>query len=167
MKAYLDNNVVSSIVKDDNKSQSSALTRLLEACEQCKVELVTSEITLEEIKRCPESYRPPLEEMFELLQKVPIARWDELVGVNSYGDKYSWINTPMIQNDPLFDSLLSLGLEVVDARHVYVASKQACDVFLTCDNSPRTGILRRATKIKNLSGMVVQKPSELVASQGW
>jgi hypothetical protein len=41
MKVYLDNNVVSSIVKeDDNKSQSSALTRLLEAREHGEVEVV-------------------------------------------------------------------------------------------------------------------------------
>jgi hypothetical protein len=48
MKVYLDNNVVSSISKDDNKTQSDALTRLLEAHEQRRVQLVTSEITLED-----------------------------------------------------------------------------------------------------------------------
>jgi hypothetical protein len=166
MKVYLDNNVVSSIVKDDNKSQSYALTRLLEAYEQHKVEVVTSEITLEEIKRCPECFRPPLERTFRLLEKVPVVRWDELMGMNCYGDKYTWINTPMIQNDPLYDALLSQGLEAVDARHVFVATKQTCDVFLTCDNTRRTGILRRAAAIKKLCGVVVQKPSELVAGQG-
>jgi hypothetical protein len=167
MKAYLDNNVVSSIVKDDNKSQSSALTRLLEAREQHKVEVVTSEITLEEIQKCPECYRPPLERTFRLLEKVPIVRWDDLMGVNSSGDKYTWINTPVIHNDPLYATLLSLGLEVIDARHVFVAAKQTCDVFLTCDNSPRTSILRRAAEIKKLCGLIVQMPSELVAGQGW
>ena len=70
MKAYLDNNVVSSIVKDDNKSQSSALTRLLEAGEQQTIELVTSEVTLEEIKRTPEQFRAPL----SFLNRVDIRR---------------------------------------------------------------------------------------------
>jgi hypothetical protein len=60
MKVYLDNNVVSSISRDDNKAQSAAITRLLEAHEQRKVEVVTSEITLEEIRKCPPVYRPPL-----------------------------------------------------------------------------------------------------------
>jgi hypothetical protein len=81
----------------------------------------TSEITLEEIKRCPECYRPPLERTFRLLEKVPIVCWDDLMGVNSSGDKYTWINTPVIQNDPLYDALLSLELEVIDTRHLFVA----------------------------------------------
>ena len=167
MKVYLDNNVVSSISKDDNKTQSDALTRLLEAHEQHRVQLVTSEITLEEIRRCPEAYRPPLERTFRLLEKVPVVRWAELVGINTYGDKYTWINTPMIRNDALFDALLSLGLEAVDAQHIYVATKQTCAIFLTCDNSRRTSIIRRAAGIEQLCGMVVQMPSQLVAAEGW
>jgi predicted nucleic acid-binding protein len=167
MKVYLDNNVVSSILKDDNKTQSGPLTRLLEAHEQRRVQLVTSEITLEEIRRCPKAYRPPLERTFRLLEKVPVVRWAELVGINTYGDKYTWINTPMIRNDALFDALLSLGLEPVDAQHIYVATRQTCTIFLTYDNSRRTGIIRRADGIKQLCGMVVQMPSQLVAAEGW
>jgi hypothetical protein len=163
MKAYLDNNVVSAIARDDNAFESSALDRLLSAYEEGKVKLVTSEITLEEIKAYRGPGRPPVERTFRLLEKVPIVRWDELMGVNSYGDKYTWINTPMIQNDPVYDELLSLGLGVVDAKHVFVGAKQSCDTFLTCDK----GILHRAADIRNLCGMVVQKPSELVAGQGW
>jgi predicted nucleic acid-binding protein len=167
MKAYLDNNVVSSIVKDDNESQSSALTRLLEAGEQQTIELVTSEVTLEEIRRTPKQYRAPLERTFRLLEKIPVVRWDSLLYINSYGTASTWVNCPVIQNEPLYDALLSLGLEVVDARHVFVAAKQSCDAFLTCDNTPRTGILRRAAKISALCELLVQRPSEFVANQGW
>jgi predicted nucleic acid-binding protein len=163
MKAYLDNDVVSAIAKDDNASESSALDRLLAAHEARRVELVTSEVTLEEIKAYRGSSRAPVERTFRLLEKVPIVRWDELVGVNSYGDSYTWINTPVIQNDPAYDELLSRGLKVVDARHVFVAAKQSCETFLTCDS----GILHRAADIRKLFGMVVQKPSNLVAAQGW
>lgn len=55
MKAYLDNNVVSAIAKDDTPAESGALDRLLVAHEQGNVELVTSELTLDEIK----AYRGP------------------------------------------------------------------------------------------------------------
>jgi hypothetical protein len=163
MKAYLDNDVVSAIAKDDNPSESSALDRLLVAYEEDKVELVTSELTLVEINAYRGPWRTAVERMFRLLKKVPIVRWDELMGVNSYGDERTWINTPMIQNDPLYDALLSLGLKVVDAKHVFVAAKHGCAAFLTCDG----GILHRAAEITKLCGVIVQKPSELVAGHGW
>src|SRR5437660_12739403 len=105
MKAYLDNNVVSSIVKDDIESQSDALSRLLEAGDQGKVQLVTSEITLEEIKRVPSRYRAPLERTFRLLEKVPVVRWEELLFITNDGSGNNW---PVIQSDPLYRDLLSL-----------------------------------------------------------
>ena len=93
--------------------------------------------------------------------------------MKSYGDNRTWINTPIIQNDPDYEALLKIGLgrerrgkpQGVDAQHVFVAVKQACDVFLTCDG----GILHhdRASAIKNRFSMVVEKPSDLVARQRW
>jgi hypothetical protein len=73
------------------------------------------------------------------------------------------INTPMIQNDPIYDKLLALGVKTVDAQHVFVAAKNACAAFLTCDN----GILTRGTNIETLCGVAVQKPSDFVTGQGW
>jgi len=163
MKAYLDTNIVSSIVTDDNESQSSALTRLLAAQEQHKIELITSELTLQEIKRIPAQFRAPHERTFMLIGRIPVVPSESLLYINTYGS----INSGVFQNDPLYDALLSLGLKVDDARHVFVAAKQPCDAFLTCDNTPGTGILRRAVKIKELCGLLVQRPSEFVANQGW
>ena len=164
MKAYLDNNVVSSIVRDDIESQSAAISRLLEAGDQGWVQLVTSEITREEIKRAPSKHRPPLERTFHLLEKVPVVRWEELLFITNDGSGNNW---PVIRSDPLYEGMLSLGLEETDAKHLFVASKQSCGFFLTCDNTQRTGILRRATKLLKLCGIVVQRPSEFVAAQGW
>jgi hypothetical protein len=48
--AYLDNNIVSAIAKDDEPTESDALDRLLEANDEGKVHLVTSKLTLMEIK---------------------------------------------------------------------------------------------------------------------
>jgi predicted nucleic acid-binding protein len=163
MKVYLDNNIVSAIAKDDHPVESGALDRLLEAKDEGKVHLVTSEVTLGEIKAYRGPKRPPVERTFRLLQKVSIIRWDQLLGINSYGDARSWINAPMIQNDPDFSALLALGVDTVDAQHVFVAAKHACGAFLTCDR----GILQSAPAIGKLFGLVVQKPSDFVASQGW
>jgi len=120
-------------------------------------------VTLEEIKAYRGSSRSPVERIFRLLEKVPIVRWDQLVGVNSYGNKYTWINAPRIQNDPVYGGLLALGVDTVDAQHVFVAAKNACNTFLTCDK----GILGCAPAIQKLSGLVVQRPSGFVTSQGW
>jgi len=158
MKAYLDNNVVSAIAKDDTPPESDALARLLVANEQGKVDLVTSEVTLREIERYRGSGRESTERTFDLPEKVPVVAWDKLVGINSYGDRRTWINSLIIQTDELYNSLLGLGLETVDAQHVFVATKQACDVFLTCDG----GVLKRASAIGQLCKLSVQKPSKLV-----
>jgi hypothetical protein len=163
VKAYLDNNVVSAIAKDDALDQSDALDRLLAAYDEGKVDLVTSELTHTEIKNYRGPMRPPVERTFRLLNKVPVVRWDELMGINSQVNKYTMINTPMIHNDPLYQALLELGLKTVDAQHVFVAAKNACGVFLTCDR----GILSRSSDIGKLCGVTVQKPFDFVASQGW
>ena len=51
MKVYLDNDVVSAIVKDDNAPESAALDRVLAAYGDGEVDLVTSTATLKEIER--------------------------------------------------------------------------------------------------------------------
>jgi len=161
--AYLDNNIVSAIAKNDERAESDALDRLLEAKDEGKVRLVTSELTLREIKGYQGRMRPQLVRTFRLLEKVEIVRWDKLVGMHSYGDHRTWITTPLIDNEPDYSALLALGLKTVDAQHVFVAAKQACDAFLTCDG----GILHRSGDIEKQFGVLVQKPSVFVASQGW
>jgi len=161
--AYLDNNIVSAIAKNDERAESDALDRLLEAKDEGKVRLVTSELTLREIKGYQGRMRPQLVRTFRLLEKVEIVRWDKLVGMHSYGDHRTWITTPLIDNEPDYSALLALGLKTVDAQHVFVAAKQACDAFLTCDG----GILHRAGDIEKQFGVLVQEPSVFVASQGW
>jgi predicted nucleic acid-binding protein len=161
----LDNNIVSAIATDDTPTESDALDRLLKAKDEGKVDLVTSELTLQEIKRDQGPMRPRVERIFRLLEKVPIVRWDQLVGMHSYGDARTWITSPLIDNDPDYRALLELGVKTVDAQHVFVAARHACDAFLTCDG----GVLHPpcARAIEKRFGLVVQRPSGFVASQGW
>jgi predicted nucleic acid-binding protein len=166
MKVYLDNNIVSAIARDDKPAESAALDRLLQAWRKRGVDLVTSELTLAEIRRYQDTrMRAPIERIFRLLEKVEIVRWDKLVGMHSYGDARTWITTPQIENDPDYSALLSLGLKTVDAQHVFVAAKRACDAFLTCDG----GILHRdrARDIEKRFSLIVEKPSVFVARHGW
>jgi hypothetical protein len=90
--------------------------------------------------------------MFQLLWKLD-ARCGRLPApsIPNYGDERTWINPPMIQNDPDYSALLALGLDTVDAQHVFFTSKHACDAFLTCDK----GILRSSPAMGKLFRLVV------------
>ena len=163
-KVYLDSNIVSAIAKDDIPTESEALNRLLQAWDDKKIDLVTSEVALWEISAHQDELKRRLvERTYRRLAKAQIIRWYELAGMHSYGDRHTWISTSIIQNDPAYQALPALGLEVVDAQHVFVAVKQKCNVFLTCDR----GIRDRAAGIKDRFELIVEKPSEFVASQGW
>jgi hypothetical protein len=163
VKVYLDNNIVSAIARGDIPTESDALDRLLKAWAKRKVDLVTSELTHAEIKGAPFAVtRTAIEKIYRLLEKVEIARFDELVGINVQINQHTLINTPRIDNDPDYSALLKL-LKPADAQHVFVAAKKACKVFLTCDR----GILYHARDIQKRFGLIVQRPSVFVASQAW
>jgi len=161
MKAYLDNNVVSAIARDDHASESAAIDRLIEAYEDGRIELVTSELALDEINEYQGIQRPPVQWVFRLLRKVPIVRWEDLVAMTPPSSRRPLIISSIFRNDPMYDSLLTLGLQPVDARHLFVAARQSCSAFLTCDG----GILDRGGKIHVLAGIRCQRPSEFVSAQ--
>ena len=144
-KAYLDDDVVSVIAKDDNGAESAALDLLLAAYRERKVDLVTSAVTLKELESYQGPQRPAIKRIFGFLKEVPNAC------------------IPMIQNNPLYDDLLKRGLEAIDAWHVFIAVKNGCQAFLTCDRL----IHHYSASIRQICGLVVQKPSDFVASEGW
>ena len=69
MKAYLDNNVVSAIGKKDTASEVDSLQRLLIAWDKGKIDLVTSEVTLREIKPYVSTEREQVESIYQLLRE--------------------------------------------------------------------------------------------------
>jgi hypothetical protein len=167
MNAYLDNNVVSAILKDDIASESAAIDRLLEMHHQGVVSLVTSEITLAEMTNAPEPYVPRLRRAYHLLKNIPVVSWNKLSHMQRTGRPGgSQVIWPVFENEPLFSQLLSTGLTNVDAQHLFVAAKQSCQAFITCDNSPKTSVLARAREIYSLCGVTVQRPSEFIAAHG-
>ena len=145
MKVYLDNGIVSAIVMDDNAPESAALYGLLAAYGDGEVDLVTPTVTLKEIERYQGLQPPAIKRIFRLLKEVP----------NAY--------IPMIRSDRLYDDLLKRGLEDIDAWHVFLAAKNGCHVFLTCDRL----IHHYAAAIRQTCGLDVQKPSDFTSSQGW
>jgi hypothetical protein len=81
-KAYLDDDVVSVIAKDENGAESAALDLLLAAYRERKVDLVTSAVTLKELESYQGPQRPAIKRIFGFLKKEPNAC------------------VPMIQNNP-------------------------------------------------------------------
>ena len=151
MKAYLESDVVSMIVRGDALSEYDAINHLLTAYHQGKIELFTSHVTHDEIKGYHGTTHAHAERMFQLLEKIPIAPWDLLVGVN------------VIEKDAAYAALLKLGLPEVEAKHVLAAANGLFGYFLTFHLS----ILSHAADIKALCGVDVQRPSDFVATQGW
>jgi hypothetical protein len=99
-------------------------------------------VTLKEIDR----YQgPAIKRIFQFLKQVPNAC------------------IPIIRDNPLYDDLLKRGLETIDAWHVFVAAKNGCQAFLACDRLIR----HYGAAIRQMCGLVVQKPSNFVASEGW
>ncbi len=161
MTVYLDNDVVSAIARGDKPEEAEALAQLVGAFERGELELVTSEVTASEISRCRHKAREDIQRTYERLGKVPLASRDQLVGMRTeYGPYGTTSNTPIIQKDALFGDIRALGIDTVDAQHIFVAAKRGCTHFLTCDRR----ILVRAHAIRALCGVVVQKPSEFVAT---
>jgi hypothetical protein len=107
VSVYLDSNVVSAIALNDTPQESAALVKLVKAYDDGRVRLVTSELTLGEINAFQGSMQPLIKQTFESLKSVPTVRWDELMGINHQIGPNTMINAPMIQNDPLYQALLS------------------------------------------------------------
>src|SRR5262249_5590563 len=145
--------------KDDTATESAALDRLLAAKDEGKLDLVTSGITLKEIKRYKGSNRKPVERTFRLLNKVPVVEWEELVRIESYGDSRTWINAPVIQTQALYALWLNLGRDPTVVKHLFAAANQGCEIFLPWDGVT----LAHADDISQLCNLAVQKPSPLAA----
>src|SRR5262249_355178 len=77
-KVYLASNIVSAIAKDDTPTESEALNRLLQAWDDKKVDLVTSEVTLWEINAYQDELKHRfVERTYRRLAKAQIVRWYE------------------------------------------------------------------------------------------
>ncbi len=163
MRAYLDTNVVSTIARDHIPQESVAVDKLLQASEEGKVELLTSRVTEEEIARYAGADRKILERAYRLIRKVAYVETSTLLGFNSYGDRYTWISTLLMEDDATWTRLKAIGLDDRDAHHMMIAIKSSCEWFLTCDG----GILHHSAQIAAEFRIRVLRPSDLVAQEGW
>jgi hypothetical protein len=107
-------------------------------------------------------WKPRIEVVYYLLQKVEYVEAQKLLEIHSYGDQRTWINAPMIEDNPEWVKICGLGISGDDAEHVLNAIGR-CDLLLTYDNR----LLHRAEVIQQHYGLRVVKPSRLRAETGW
>ena len=159
--AYLDHCVVSGIVSGDLESaEMSAMQSVKKAVDDGRLQIVTSQESRREQGRATDPIRAKLERA----TPVPLVKENEkLLGMHSYGDRFTWISYPMLTeyvDAELFEKLKKAGLKEADARHLMYAVHNKCDRFVTTDSD----FLRRRSQLTSLCGDTrIVTPSELAA----
>lgn len=153
--AYLDTNLVIGLARDDlGDVEQAAIVDLLDRHKGRRLRLVTSQVTLEELRKIPHEDRRPDEQMYRLLEELPTAA-EVLAPVVTRSDR------------PHLVGLLPIGylvelqeiLDETDARHVFQALQANVEYFVTVD---RKTILSRRDAVEAKVAMKFRKPSELV-----
>jgi hypothetical protein len=164
LKVYLDHEMISAKGKKDMPpAEQAALEAIDRAANVDKCELVTSKVSAEEIALYKGKAKPAIELVYQAMPKVPYTERQKLLGNNSFGDQYTWISSPMIEDNPKWLSIRQLGLADKDAPHVMLASQASCEVLLTGDG----GLLHRAAAILKQEKLRVMKPTALCKEMGW
>ena len=161
MEVYLDNSVVSAIGRDDIAQESDSILKVLKLYNTGRLNLWTSKFTGEEIEKAPVDKRRSFESIYLLLKKVPHVERQKLLGINVYWDLYTSINSPMIEDDPIWSKLRAYGLDENDAYHLMLAVKAECDVFLTVDYKDFTNNKPRKSRIEQEFKIRLMTPTEL------
>ncbi len=160
MKAYLDTNILSAIVRDDYPKESEALDKLLEFAEAGKVEIVTSELTRKEIERYQGQQSKSVQRVYRLVGRVNFLEDHKLLGFHSESYPWGGGSFPLVEDDRISSELRQIGLERTDAHHLMLAIRAGCEVFLTYDEKT---ILKHRTAIEGSFPIKLMKPSELGA----
>ena len=163
-KIYLDSDMIIATGKEDMpQEEQTALQAVHRAAKAGKCEIYTSQVTAEEIAPYKGERKPAIEDVYEATSKVPFADRQKLLGINSFGDRYTWINSPMIEDNQEWLRIRALGLADKDAHHVMLASHAECNVLLTHDG----GLLHRANAIQQTYRVLVMRPTALCNKMNW
>lgn len=166
MKAYLDNNVVCALAKDDvDAAESAALDSLMELADSDALCLQTSRLSLDEMETCskPEKLKTA-RRFYRALEKGKFIEDHTLLGFHNQWDRTGGTSCPLIEDDPYSTELRRIGLDRTDAHHVMLAIRNGCDYFVTCD--ARSILKYRAAVEAKYPTIKLVRPSELVAFLG-
>jgi hypothetical protein len=167
MKAYLDNNVASGMVRGDlaDPAEMAAVRKIQAGGAQPSI--VTSRETWREQDRASDpAVRAQLQQERDRLELV--AEDHLMLGISAQYDNRGnmYANSPTLTemvDATLFAALKKAGLKDADARHFMYAAHNKCDRFVTTDPD----FINRRTQLEALGrGILIKKPSELAAELG-
>lgn len=160
---YLDSVLVCEIYSNDQKQEeSAAFEAVMDSHSAGQLQLVTSQVTKDEIDQCPEEWKKMHMKAYRLLTKVRYIPAQEHKGYASQSDQFGFTSWPIMDGHPTWVRLREIGLDEKDAHHVTLAIENQCDWFLTCDK--RTILARRAEIEKAFPAIKLMLPSELMSS---
>lgn len=141
-KFYLDTNLVTHKVTQDQTKQAAAFAKVEAAHAAGTIQQVTSEVTAREIARLQSpDQRVKFMRAYNAMEKVP------MIEATAH---------------PTWSALRKTGLDSADAQHVMIAIETGCAMFLTCDR--RTIIRHRAPIEQMYPSIKLRTPSEYAAS---
>jgi predicted nucleic acid-binding protein len=164
LKVYLDNMIVSGLVRRDLRPvEMEATLALVEYERRGAIQIVTSRESWREQQRTKD---PNVRDALRRAESdVPVVAYDhEVLGAMYMPDRYGgFISSPAITDiidQPLFDDLKGFGVDDADARHLMYAARNDCDRFVTLDPY----LLERREQIESRCGKLqIVKPSEFLA----
>ena len=153
MKAYLDTCIVSGLAKSDlSSTELEAFNKILDLHDAGSVELFTSAEVADELSAIPEKHRESHLEVFERFLDLP--RIEKIGGVTRLGPMGLPTSNPLRK---MRNRLKEAGLDETDAMHVFIATTNRVEYFVTTDKKT---ILRYADQIKEASGIKAVLPSD-------
>ena len=136
MEAYLDNCVVSGMVRGDlAAAEMAVIPKLKVAVDEGRLRLVTSRESHREQDRATD---PNVRAMLKQARpEVPlVAENEKLLGFNIQDEPFTFISSPMLTeyvDADLYEKFKKVGLRDGDARHLMYAVHNKCDRFVTTD----------------------------------
>lgn len=163
MEAYLDNCVVSGMVRGDlADAEMAVIPKLKVAVDKGRLRLVTSRESHREQDR---AFDPNVHAMLKQARpEIPlVAENEKVLGFNIQDNPGTFIASPMVTeyvDADLYAKFKKAGLTDGDARHLMYAVHNKCDRFVTTD----LGFLSRRSGLAALcQGTKIVRPSELAA----
>jgi hypothetical protein len=162
MEAYLDNCVVSGMVRGDlDLAEMAVIPALKAAVENGRLRLVTSRESHREQDRATDPNVHAL--LVRARPEYPLVKDEKLLGFNIQDEPFTFISSPMVTeyvDIDLYEKFKIAGLKDSDARHLMYAVHNKCDRFVTTDPD---FLSRRSGLAALCQGTKIVRPSELAA----
>lgn len=165
MKVYLDTVIVSALHREhQGADENAAIRELVAMFFKGELQLVKSMVVRREVNRTPHALtREKIAEWEKLFADIPYSDDTRLSGfhkpIMSQRPSDTGSCHPILEDEDVPRQLRNQGISRDDAHHIWLAVRDNCDVFLTCDGK---SILNRRTNVENAFPIRLMRPTELL-----